>query len=129
MRKLLRDAGITVREISDLTGFPEMLEGRVKTLHPAVHGALLASLGSVAKQPVVAFGSTAAAAGVGSCVWCIARARGTRLARAALRIRGAAGRRRRRRSARCNKERRPQRRGEERVPAQGGEELHDAKYA
>lgn len=40
--KVLRDAGITVREISDLTGFPEMLEGRVKTLHPAVHGALLA---------------------------------------------------------------------------------------
>ena len=40
--KALRTAGITVREVSDLTGFPEMLEGRVKTLHPAVHGALLA---------------------------------------------------------------------------------------
>ncbi len=40
--KALRDAGVTVREVSDLTGFPEMLEGRVKTMHPAVHGALLA---------------------------------------------------------------------------------------
>jgi phosphoribosylaminoimidazolecarboxamide formyltransferase/IMP cyclohydrolase len=35
-------AGIAVRDISDLTGFPEMMDGRVKTLHPAVHGALLA---------------------------------------------------------------------------------------
>lgn len=40
--KALRNAGLTVREVSDLTGFPEMLEGRVKTLHPAVHGGLLA---------------------------------------------------------------------------------------
>src|SRR5207244_357895 len=40
--KALRTAGLTVREVSDLTGFPEMLEGRVKTLHPAVHGGLLA---------------------------------------------------------------------------------------
>jgi len=40
--KSLRAAGLTVREVSDLTGFPEMLEGRVKTLHPAVHGGLLA---------------------------------------------------------------------------------------
>jgi phosphoribosylaminoimidazolecarboxamide formyltransferase / IMP cyclohydrolase len=32
--KLLRDSGIAVRDISDLTGFPEMLDGRVKTLHP-----------------------------------------------------------------------------------------------
>ena len=39
--KALRDAGLTVLDISDLTGFPEMLDGRVKTLHPAVHGALL----------------------------------------------------------------------------------------
>ena len=39
--KLLRDAGITVRDISDLTGFPEMLDGRVKTLHPKVHGGIL----------------------------------------------------------------------------------------
>ena len=40
--KALRDAGLAVRDVSDLTGFPEMMDGRVKTLHPAVHGALLA---------------------------------------------------------------------------------------
>src|SRR5215470_16287213 len=40
--KSLRDAGITVRDISDVTGFPEMMDGRVKTLHPRVHGGLLA---------------------------------------------------------------------------------------
>ena len=39
--KLLRDAGIRVKDISDLTGFPEMLDGRVKTLHPKVHGGIL----------------------------------------------------------------------------------------
>ncbi len=40
--KVLRDAGLEVRDISDLTGFPEMMDGRVKTLHPVVHGGLLA---------------------------------------------------------------------------------------
>ncbi|MET0587529.1 MAG: bifunctional phosphoribosylaminoimidazolecarboxamide formyltransferase/IMP cyclohydrolase [Novosphingobium sp.] len=40
--KALRDAGLTVRDVSDLTGFPEMMDGRVKTLHPMVHGGLLA---------------------------------------------------------------------------------------
>ncbi|HEV2836733.1 MAG TPA: bifunctional phosphoribosylaminoimidazolecarboxamide formyltransferase/IMP cyclohydrolase [Pyrinomonadaceae bacterium] len=40
--KALRDAGIDVRDISDITGFPEMMDGRVKTLHPRVHGGLLA---------------------------------------------------------------------------------------
>jgi phosphoribosylaminoimidazolecarboxamide formyltransferase/IMP cyclohydrolase len=40
--KALRDAGLEVRDISDLTGFPEMMDGRVKTLHPVVHGGLLA---------------------------------------------------------------------------------------
>jgi phosphoribosylaminoimidazolecarboxamide formyltransferase / IMP cyclohydrolase len=39
--KLLRESGITVKDISDLTGFPEMLDGRVKTLHPKVHGGIL----------------------------------------------------------------------------------------
>jgi phosphoribosylaminoimidazolecarboxamide formyltransferase / IMP cyclohydrolase len=39
--KLLRDAGIRVKDISELTGFPEMLDGRVKTLHPKVHGGIL----------------------------------------------------------------------------------------
>jgi phosphoribosylaminoimidazolecarboxamide formyltransferase / IMP cyclohydrolase len=38
----LADAGIAVRSVSDITGFPEILDGRVKTLHPAVHGAILA---------------------------------------------------------------------------------------
>src|SRR5579863_6291037 len=38
--KLLRDAGVTVKDISELTGFPEMLDGRVKTLHPKVHGGI-----------------------------------------------------------------------------------------
>ena len=40
--KALREAGLTVSDISDLTGFPEMMDGRVKTLHPKVHGGLLA---------------------------------------------------------------------------------------
>ncbi len=39
--KLLRDSGIAVMDISELTGFPEMLDGRVKTLHPKVHGGIL----------------------------------------------------------------------------------------
>jgi phosphoribosylaminoimidazolecarboxamide formyltransferase/IMP cyclohydrolase len=39
--KALRDAGLEVRDIADLTGFPEMMDGRVKTLHPKVHGGLL----------------------------------------------------------------------------------------
>ncbi|TKD53056.1 bifunctional phosphoribosylaminoimidazolecarboxamide formyltransferase/IMP cyclohydrolase [Sphingomonas baiyangensis] len=40
--RALRDAGLTVRDVSELTGFPEMMDGRVKTLHPMVHGGLLA---------------------------------------------------------------------------------------
>src|SRR5690349_21191734 len=40
--RALRDAGLAPRDISDVTGFAEMLDGRVKTLHPAVHGGLLA---------------------------------------------------------------------------------------
>ena len=39
--KLLRDSNIPVKDISELTGFPEMLDGRVKTLHPKVHGGIL----------------------------------------------------------------------------------------
>src|ERR1700732_466295 len=39
--KLLRDSGVAVKHISELTGFPEMLDGRVKTLHPKVHGGIL----------------------------------------------------------------------------------------
>ena len=41
-RKALADAGLDVLDVSDVTGFPEMMDGRVKTLHPSVHGGLLA---------------------------------------------------------------------------------------
>jgi len=44
--KLLRDNGIPVRDVSDYTGFPEMMEGRIKTLHPRIHGGLLARRGT-----------------------------------------------------------------------------------
>jgi phosphoribosylaminoimidazolecarboxamide formyltransferase/IMP cyclohydrolase len=40
--RLLRDAGLPVTEVGDYTGFPEMLDGRVKTLHPRVHAGILA---------------------------------------------------------------------------------------
>ena len=40
--KTLREAGLQVKDVSELTGFPEMMDGRVKTLHPTVHGGLLA---------------------------------------------------------------------------------------
>ncbi len=44
--KSLRDAGLAVRDVSELTGFPEMMDGRVKTLHPVVHGGLLGRAGT-----------------------------------------------------------------------------------
>jgi phosphoribosylaminoimidazolecarboxamide formyltransferase/IMP cyclohydrolase len=40
--KLLRDSGLAVRDVADVTGFPEMMNGRVKTLHPKIHGGILA---------------------------------------------------------------------------------------
>ena len=40
--RILEEAGVAVREVSDLTGFPEIMDGRVKTLHPTIHGGLLA---------------------------------------------------------------------------------------
>ena len=40
-RKAIADAGLAVKDISDLTSFPEMMDGRVKTLHPVVQGGLL----------------------------------------------------------------------------------------
>ncbi|MEG3791836.1 bifunctional phosphoribosylaminoimidazolecarboxamide formyltransferase/IMP cyclohydrolase [Lysobacter sp. CCNWLW3] len=43
--KAIRDAGLAVRDVSDVTGFPEMMDGRVKTLHPIVHGGLLGRAG------------------------------------------------------------------------------------
>lgn len=55
----LRAAGLAVRDVSDLTGFPEMMDGRVKTLHPAVHGGLLMVRGNASHE------TAAAAAGIG----------------------------------------------------------------
>jgi phosphoribosylaminoimidazolecarboxamide formyltransferase / IMP cyclohydrolase len=52
--KLLRDSGIPVEDISELTGFPEMLDGRVKTLHPKVHGGILYRRGNPAHRTAVA---------------------------------------------------------------------------
>ena len=43
--KAIRDAGLPVRDVSDATGFPEMMDGRVKTLHPVIHGGLLGRAG------------------------------------------------------------------------------------
>jgi phosphoribosylaminoimidazolecarboxamide formyltransferase/IMP cyclohydrolase len=52
--KALREAGLAVKDISDLTGFPEMLDGRVKTLHPRVHGGLLYIRGNERHEAAVA---------------------------------------------------------------------------
>jgi phosphoribosylaminoimidazolecarboxamide formyltransferase/IMP cyclohydrolase len=52
--KALREAGLTVKDISELTGFPEMLDGRVKTLHPKVHGGLLYVRGNAEHEAAVA---------------------------------------------------------------------------
>jgi phosphoribosylaminoimidazolecarboxamide formyltransferase / IMP cyclohydrolase len=78
--RTLREGGLAVKDISDLTGFPEMLDGRVKTLHPRVHGGLLyirgnheheAAVAAQGIQPIdmvvvnlYAFGETAAKPGV-----------------------------------------------------------------
>jgi phosphoribosylaminoimidazolecarboxamide formyltransferase/IMP cyclohydrolase len=58
--KLLSDAGIRVTEVGDYTGFPEMLDGRVKTLHPKIHGGLLA------RRDLPAHMDTIKAAGIGT---------------------------------------------------------------
>ena len=52
--KLLREDGVTVVEVSDFTGFPEMLDGRVKTLHPKVHGGILGRRDLVSHQEQMA---------------------------------------------------------------------------
>jgi phosphoribosylaminoimidazolecarboxamide formyltransferase/IMP cyclohydrolase len=52
--RTLRDAGLAVKDISELTGFPEMLDGRVKTLHPKVHGGLLYIRGNKEHEAAVA---------------------------------------------------------------------------
>ena len=50
----LRDAGLAVRDVAEVTGFPEMLDGRVKTLHPMIHGALLARRDDAAHMAALA---------------------------------------------------------------------------
>jgi len=52
--RALREAGLPVKDISELTGFPEMLDGRVKTLHPKVHGGLLYIRGNKEHEAAVA---------------------------------------------------------------------------
>ena len=52
--KMLAEAGISVKEVSEHTGFPEMMDGRVKTLHPKVHGGLLGRRGHVEDQNTMA---------------------------------------------------------------------------
>ncbi|MDQ3473081.1 MAG: bifunctional phosphoribosylaminoimidazolecarboxamide formyltransferase/IMP cyclohydrolase [Acidobacteriota bacterium] len=52
--RALRDAGIEVRDVSEVTGFPEMMDGRVKTLHPKIHGGLLAIRDNPAHQAAMA---------------------------------------------------------------------------
>ncbi len=52
--KALREAGLAVKDISELTDFPEMLDGRVKTLHPRVHGGLLYIRGNAEHEAAVA---------------------------------------------------------------------------
>src|ERR1017187_5795742 len=51
--RALRDSGLQAMEISDYTGFPEMLDGRVKTLHPKVHGGLLYIRGNESHEAAV----------------------------------------------------------------------------
>src|SRR5664279_1166729 len=51
--RLIRDAGIAVQDVSDVTGFPEMLDGRVKTLHPKIHGGILAIRGNAAHMGAI----------------------------------------------------------------------------
>jgi phosphoribosylaminoimidazolecarboxamide formyltransferase / IMP cyclohydrolase len=52
-QKLLAGGGLPVREVADLTGFPEMMDGRVKTLHPRIHGGLLAIRDNPAHQAAI----------------------------------------------------------------------------
>src|SRR5215471_1695413 len=51
--KALREAGLAVKDVSEHTGFPEMLDGRVKTLHPKVHGGLLYIRGNESHEAAV----------------------------------------------------------------------------
>ena len=57
--KALRDAGVDIIEVSDHTGFPEIMDGRVKTLQPAIHGGLLAVRGNAEHEAAMALKGTA----------------------------------------------------------------------
>ena len=50
----IRDAGLPVIDVADYTGFPEMMDGRVKTLHPKVHGGIMHVRGNAAHEAAVA---------------------------------------------------------------------------
>ncbi|MCB1474102.1 MAG: bifunctional phosphoribosylaminoimidazolecarboxamide formyltransferase/IMP cyclohydrolase, partial [Rhodobiaceae bacterium] len=52
--RAIGEAGIAVRDVADVTGFPEMLDGRVKTLHPGVHGGILADRAKEAHMDAIA---------------------------------------------------------------------------
>jgi phosphoribosylaminoimidazolecarboxamide formyltransferase / IMP cyclohydrolase len=52
--RMIREAGIAVQDVSDVTGFPEMLDGRVKTLHPKIHGGILAIRGNEGHMSAIA---------------------------------------------------------------------------
>ena len=52
--RTLRDAGLAVKDVAELTGFPEMFEGRVKTLHPKVHGGILHRRGNAEHREAAA---------------------------------------------------------------------------
>ena len=52
--RVMREAGLTVIDVSDYTGFPEMMDGRVKTLHPKVHGGLLHLRGNAEHEAAAA---------------------------------------------------------------------------
>lgn len=52
--KAIRNAGLEVTDVSDHTGFPEIMDGRVKTLHPAVHGGILAVRGNAEHEASMA---------------------------------------------------------------------------
>src|SRR6476659_7981602 len=60
-RKHLEDAGVPVREVAAYTGFPEMMDGRIKTLHPKIHGGILCrrdnpdDMSAIAAQGIVPF--------------------------------------------------------------------------
>ena len=51
---MIRDAGLDVKDVSEVTGFPEIMDGRIKTLHPAIHGGLLAIRGNAAHDKAAA---------------------------------------------------------------------------